>query len=153
MDQKSFDSIYVPGTEKAMAPHSSTLAWKIPWLEEPGRLWSMGSQRVGHNWATSLSLSRHSLDRTLQWLPGASRGLGPHIILHCHNYSLWPELSVWLELPTIRDRAALIAVPPAPNRVTAWHACWTEVDWMIRQCIENVNSWCNPTRLRRKIAY
>ena len=35
--------------EKEMAPHSSTLAWKIPWTEEPGRLQSMGSQRVGHN--------------------------------------------------------------------------------------------------------
>ena len=41
--------------EKEMATHSSTLAWKIPWLEEPGRLQSMGSQRVGHNWATSLT--------------------------------------------------------------------------------------------------
>ena len=36
-------------SEKAMAPHSSTLAWKIPWMEEPGRLQSMGSQRVGLN--------------------------------------------------------------------------------------------------------
>ena len=35
--------------EKAMAPHSSTLAWKIPWTEEPGRLQSMGSRRVRHN--------------------------------------------------------------------------------------------------------
>ena len=35
--------------EKAMATHSSTLAWKIPWTEEPGRLQSMGSQRVGHD--------------------------------------------------------------------------------------------------------
>jgi len=35
--------------EKAMAPHSSTLAWKIPWAEEPGRLQSMGSLRVGHD--------------------------------------------------------------------------------------------------------
>ena len=35
--------------EKAMAPHSSTLAWKIPWMEEPGRLQSMESRRVGHN--------------------------------------------------------------------------------------------------------
>ena len=43
-------------TEKAMAPHSSTLAWKIPWMEEPGRLQSMGLLRVGHDWATSLSL-------------------------------------------------------------------------------------------------
>ena len=43
-------------SEKAMAAHSSPLAWKIPWTEEPGRLQSMGSQRVGHEWATSLSL-------------------------------------------------------------------------------------------------
>ena len=39
-----------------MAPHSSILAWRIPWTEEPGGLQSMGSQRVGHDWATSLSL-------------------------------------------------------------------------------------------------
>ena len=45
---------YIP--EKTMATHSSTLAWKIPWTEEPGRLQSMGLQRVGHDWATSLSL-------------------------------------------------------------------------------------------------
>ena len=43
-------------SEKAMAPHSSTLAWKIPRMEEPGRLQSLGSQRVGHDWGTSLSL-------------------------------------------------------------------------------------------------
>ena len=40
---------YVVHAEKAMAPHSSTLAWKIPWTEEPGRLPSMGSRRVGHD--------------------------------------------------------------------------------------------------------
>ena len=39
----------LPLLEKAMAPHSSTLAWKIPWTEEPGRLQSMGSLRVGHD--------------------------------------------------------------------------------------------------------
>ena len=43
--------------EKEMATHSSTPAWKIPWMEEPGRLQSTGSQRVGHDWVTSLSLS------------------------------------------------------------------------------------------------
>ena len=43
--------------EKAMAPHSSTLAWKIPWTEEPGGLQFTGSLRVGHDWVTSLSLS------------------------------------------------------------------------------------------------
>ena len=42
--------------EKAVATHFSTLAWKIPWTEEPGGLQSMGSRRVRHDWATSLSL-------------------------------------------------------------------------------------------------
>ena len=44
--------------EKEMATHSSILAWRIPWTEEPGGLQSTGSRRVGHNWATSLSLKR-----------------------------------------------------------------------------------------------
>ena len=48
--------IFHNDSEKATAPHSSTLAWKIPWMEEPGGLQSTGSLRVGHDWATSLSL-------------------------------------------------------------------------------------------------
>ena len=52
--------------EKAMAPHSSTLAWKILWMEEPGRLQSMGLQRVGHDWASSLhSLHTLSLEKEM----------------------------------------------------------------------------------------
>ena len=53
--------------EKEMATHSRIPAWKIPWTEEPGRLQSMGSQRVRHNWATSLSLSffRRMTNKTL----------------------------------------------------------------------------------------
>ena len=43
--------------EKEMATHSSAIAWKIPWTEEPGRLQSMGSQRIRHDWVTSLSRS------------------------------------------------------------------------------------------------
>ena len=68
-------------TEKAMAPHSSTLAWKIPWTEDPGRLQSMGSLRVRHDWATSLSLStfmhwRRKWQPTPVFLPGESQGQG-----------------------------------------------------------------------------
>ena len=48
--------------EKEMAIHSSTIAWKIPWTEEPGRLQSMGSQRVGHDWATSLHFHQITAD-------------------------------------------------------------------------------------------
>ena len=67
--------------EKAMAPHSSTLAWKIPWMEEPGRLQSMGSLRVGHDWATLLSLFtlmhwRRKWQPTPVFLPGESQGRG-----------------------------------------------------------------------------
>ena len=47
--RKIFVPYYTYVMEKAMAPHSSTLAWKIPWMEEPGRLQSMVSLRVGHD--------------------------------------------------------------------------------------------------------
>ena len=67
--------------EKAMAPHSSTLAWRIPWTEGPGRLQSMGSLRVRHDWATSLSLFifmhwRRKWQPTPVLLPGESQGRG-----------------------------------------------------------------------------
>ena len=65
--------------DKAMAPHSSTLAWKIPWTEEPVRLQAMGLLRVGHDWATSLSLFtfmhwRRKWQPTPVFLPGESQG-------------------------------------------------------------------------------
>ena len=64
-----------------MAPHSSTLAWEIPWTEGPGRLKSMGSLGVGHDWATSLSLFtfmhwRRKWQPTPVLLPGESQGWG-----------------------------------------------------------------------------
>ena len=67
--------------EKAMATHSSTLAWKIPRSEEPGRLRSMGSLRVGHDWATSFSIFtfmrwRRKWQPTPVFLPGESQGWG-----------------------------------------------------------------------------
>ena len=64
-----------------MAPHPSTLTWKLPWTEEPGGLQSMGSLRVGHDRATSLSLFAFMLWRrtwqpTPVFLPGESQGHG-----------------------------------------------------------------------------
>ena len=97
--------------EKAMAPHSSTPAWKIPWMEEPWRLQSMGSLRVGHDWATSLSLFtfmhwRRKWQPTPVILPGESQGrrslVGSHRIGHD-----------W------RDLAAAAAVCPIRG-VTYW---------------------------------
>ena len=67
--------------EKAMAPHSSTLAWKIPWTKEPGGLQSMGSLRFRYDWATLLSLStfmhwRRKWQPIPVFLPGESQGRG-----------------------------------------------------------------------------
>ena len=75
--------------EKGTATHSSTLAWKIPWMEEPGRLQSMGSQRIRHDWATSLSLFtfkhwRRKWQPTPVFLPGESQGRWS--LVGCH---LW----------------------------------------------------------------
>ena len=68
-------------SEKAMAPHSSTLAWKIPWMEEPDGLQSMGLLRVGHDSVTSLSLftfmqQRRKWHPTPVFLPGEFQGRG-----------------------------------------------------------------------------
>ena len=81
--------------EEAMAPHSSTLAWKIPWTEEPGRLQSMGSLRVGHVQVTSLSLStfmhwRRKWQPTPVILPGESQGRGSLV-----GYHLWGRTELY----------------------------------------------------------
>ena len=89
LHQLSYKGSLMPLKEKAMAPYSSTLAWKIPWMKEPSRLQSMGSLRVGHDWATSLSLFtfthwRRQSKPTPVFLPGESQGWGS--LVGCH---LW----------------------------------------------------------------
>ena len=76
-------------SEKALATHSSTLAWKVPWTEETGGLQFMGSLRVGHDWATLLSLFtfmhwRRKWQPTPVFLPGESQG--ERSLVDCH---LW----------------------------------------------------------------
>ena len=85
--------------EKAMAPHSSTLAWKIPWTEEPGRLQSMRSLRVRHDWVTSLSLFTfmHWRKKWQPTPPGESQGRGepgglPSMELHRVRHD-WSNLA------------------------------------------------------------
>ena len=110
--------------EKAMAPHSSTLAWKIPWTEEPGRLQTMGSLRVGHDWATSLSLFtfmhwRRKWQPTpvfLAWRipgtgePGGLPSMGSHRVGHD-----WSDLAV---------AAAALLDPP----ISCWDSHWPNPD-------------------------
>ena len=89
--------------EKAMAPHSSTLAWRIPRMEEPGRLQSMGSLRVGHDWVTSLSRFtfmhwRRKWQPTPVFLPGESQGQGSLVgLLSVGSHRVghdWSDLAV-----------------------------------------------------------
>ena len=101
-----------------MAPHSSTLAWKIPWTEAPGGLQSMGSKRVGHNWVTSLSLFtfmhwRRKWQPTPVFLPGESQGRGS--LLGCclwgrtvgHSWSDLAAVSVSISLYCITNHTKL----------------------------------------------
>ena len=63
--------------EKEMATHSSTLAWKIPWMEEPGRLQSMGLQRVAHDWIPKIY---HGNTNYLLFLLHSSMGLAKKFV-------------------------------------------------------------------------
>ena len=103
-----FLSAFTTEAEKAMAPHSSTLAWKIPWTEEPGGLQSMGSLRVGHDWVTSLSLfTFHALEKEmaahstiLAWRipgsvePGGLLSMGSHRVGYGWNGLAIPQRGV-----------------------------------------------------------
>ena len=75
--------------EKEMAIHSSILAWKIPWMEEPGRLQSMGSQRVGHDWATSL----HLIEVIPEWSSGFPYFLQLQSEFGSKDFMIWATVS------------------------------------------------------------
>ena len=121
-----------------MATHSSTLAWKIPWMEEPGRLQSMGSRRVGHDWVTSLSLFtfmhwRRKWQPTPVFLPGESQGWqslgsnGSHRVGHdwsdlaaavaAVNYLSDSQLSKSLIRPGQNTRSLLTSCSKLPHFV------------------------------------
>ena len=111
-----------------MAPHSSTLAWKIPWTEEPGGLQSMGSLRVGHDWATSLSLftfHSHVLEKemathssVLAWRipgtgePGGLPSMGSHRVRHD-----WSDLAAAASAIFLLDKKKLLAHPTTLSKL------------------------------------
>ena len=93
--------------EKEMATHSSTLAWKIPWTEEPDRLQSMGSQRVGHDWAHS-----------------------PHFIFSNHSYVAQPVCLPWLlHKVTVFLSACLFEAAEIQKLLEWWEAANTLRGW------------------------
>ena len=110
-----------------MAPHSSTLAWKIPWMEEPGRLQSTGLLRVGHGWVTSLSLFtfmhwRRKWQLTPVFLPGESQGWGSLVAAVCGVAQSQPQLKQLSMHVCMHSEKAV-----APHSSThAWKIPWTE---------------------------
>ena len=105
-------------TEEAVAPRSSTLAWKIPWAEEPGRLQSMGSLRVGQDWVTSLSLFtlhwRRKWQPTPVFLPGESQGRGSLVSCHlwgCRVGHDWNNLAAAAAPNEMRDICGFLGEP------------------------------------------
>ena len=106
-----------------MAPHSSTLAWKIAWTEEPGRLQSMGSWRVRHDWATALSLFtfmhwRRKWQPTPEFLPGESQGRESLVgcrLWGCRVGHDWSDLAAAAAVPSLGASQVVLVVknPPA----------------------------------------
>ena len=133
--------VYTYMSEKAMATHSSTLAWKIPWTEEPGGLQSMGSLRVGHDWATSLSLFTfhfHALEKematyfsVLAWRisgtgePGGLPSMGSHRVGHDWSDLAAAYIHVYISYPYTDT-----------NEHT--YICVCASYWLINQLID----WC-----------
>ena len=121
--------------EKVMAPHSSTLAWKIPWTEKPGRLLSMGSLRVRHDWLTSLSLFtflhwRRKWQPTPLFLPGESQG--------------WQSLVGWCLWGHIRlDMFEVTKQQQHGQESLRRSGVATIVDKRVRNAVRGCNLWNN----------
>ena len=140
-----------------MAPHSSTLTWKIPWTEEPGRLQSMGSWRVGHDWATSLSLFtfmhwRRKWQPTPVFLPGESQGQGAwwaavygvsqsrtrlKQFSSSSMHSVPWHLSIWFLLPFLDPSLKLCHLPKPMECVS--QSCHSLGNCMSFLCLKNVS--------------
>ena len=105
-----------------LAPHFSTLAWKIPWTEEPGRLQSMGSPRVGHDRATSLSLFtfmhwRRKWQPTPVFLPGESQGRGS---LWAAVYGVTQSWTQLKRLSSSSSRLVITFLPRSKRLLISW---------------------------------
>ena len=132
-----------------MTPHSSTLAWKIPWTEEPGRLQSMGSLRVGHDWMTSLSLFSFHLCWRRKWqpspvfLPGESQGRGS--LMGCSPWGPWRVRHDWSDLTTTTKWQEALGMS---NVLSILLCLWKlipniqPVQWLIHVAKKEV--WCCP---------
>ena len=119
-----------------MATHSSTLAWKIPWTEEPGRLQSMGSLGVGQDWATSLSLFHfNALEKemathssVLAWrIPGTGEPEGlPSMGLHRVGHD-WSDLAAAAAAALLRLSIHML-ISCRNTQTNVWPNIWASCD-------------------------
>ena len=138
------NKVYHGCSEKAMAPHSSTLAWKIPWVEDPGRLQSRGTLRVGHNWATSLSLFTF-LHWRRKWQPlrcsclenprdGGAWWAAVYGIAQSRTRLKWLSSSSSIMVVTCRQNNPLRLVYYHPAYLTYMQSTsWETLDWKKRK--------------------
>ena len=129
--------------EKEMAAHSSILAWKIPWMAEPGRLLSMGSQRVRHYWATSLfHFYQISISSDSCFSPSDAATCLPLSLQHtlsCMLASLdFSDLHP-LSIPSLRRWTSVSNVTSCS--LVAWQDTFLLLTWLRLHNI-NIHSWC-----------
>ena len=132
-----------------MAPHSSTLAWKIPWTEEPGRLQSMGSLRVGHDWATSLSLFtfmhwRRKWQPTPVFLPGESRDGGAWRAAIYGVAQSWTRLK-WLSQKVVQGKVSFLASLPWQEPVVPTEVFNTHTSQCLADSLGLLLPLCSPS--------
>ena len=124
-----------------MAPHSSTLAWKIPCMEEPGRLQSMGSLRVGHDWVTSLSLFtfmhwRRKWQPTPVFLPGESQGQGS--LVGCR---------LWVTQSRTRLKQLNSSSSSSKTQLRGNTTVRSYAGWNTESCLWEVQMWFHVQRI------
>ena len=149
--------------EKEMTTHSSILAWKIPWTEEPGRLQSMGSQRVRHDWVTSLSflipvgirfvLQRKEMNKTdcgkmiilenLKWVITILEYTEIKATLHLlySSYLPWEKRNLYFRWDTL----FLLTLSYHQDRSSQW----TEVHTLSSKCVSHLTFWRFIHKLRK----
>ena len=108
--------------EKEMATHSSFLAWRILWTEQPGGLQSMGSQTVGHDWVTNTHFPRSVLDTFQPW--GMGRGVSSYGVISFYLFILFMDFlcqEYWSGLP----------FPPPADHVLSELSTMTCPSWVV----------------------
>ena len=133
--------------EKEMATHSSTFAWKIPWMEKPGKLQFTGLQRVGHDWVTSLSLlCRTASDSVRIVCVCVCVCVCAHARARSVSQSCPTLCNPWTAacqdpLPICFQARILECVAISYSRVSSWPKDWTLVPYIGRQILHHWATW------------